>query len=101
MQHLLRFQINHISDINDTWRKMVEDLTFRLLRQKEPYESTLRDYFHRVLDVDFLPMLRVNRHELTQVSLYGFDIYVEPLAAILEILNRIDRQKQNISKYET
>lgn len=56
---------------------------FRLVKQRIPYDSALRDHFHKVLSVEFLPFLRINKHELTQVALYGFDIYVEPLSAIL------------------
>lgn len=62
--------------MNELWKKMIDELQFQLLRQKKSYESTLRDHFHKVLTADFLPFLRINRHELTQVSLFGFDIYV-------------------------
>jgi hypothetical protein len=55
---------------------MVKELTDSLINKKMPYELTLRDYFHKVLGLDFLPLLRINRIEITQISLFGFDIYV-------------------------
>ena len=92
IQDIVRFQVHFLTDINDAWRKTTEDLLFRLVRQRIPYDNALRDYFLKLLNVDYLPFIRINRHELTQVSLFGFDIYIEPLSAILEILNRIDGQ---------
>lgn len=65
-----------------------------------PYHNQLRDYFHKVLAIDYLPLLRVNRYEVTQISLYGFDIYIDPLSAILEIINRIDGMSHPISQAE-
>lgn len=62
---------------------MVDELTFTLVKQRAQYENQLRDYFHKSINVDYLPLLRINRHEVTQLSLYGFDIYVDPLSAIL------------------
>lgn len=76
---------------------MVDDLMFRLVKQKMHYDGALRDHFHKTLNVDYLPFLRINRYELTQVSLFGFDIYIEPLSAILQILNRIDGQRHVLS----
>ena len=72
---------------------MTEDLHQLLIVKKITYHNQLRDYFHRILSVDFLPLLRINRYEITQISLFGFDIYIEPLSAILEIINRIDGLK--------
>lgn len=63
-----------------------------------PYDNSLRDYFLKLINVDFLPFIRLNKHELTQISLFGFDIYVEPLSAILQILNRIDGQRHILIK---
>lgn len=48
--------------------------------------------------MSYLPLLRINKHELTQLSLFGFDIYIPPLTAILEIINRIDGLKYTIEK---
>lgn len=80
---------------------MIDDLIFKLIKQKIEYESALRDQFHKIINVDFMVFLRVNRHDLTQVSLYGFDIYVDPLSAVLEIINRIDGLYQhNLVKFE-
>lgn len=66
----------------------------------EEYEVTLRDDFQKILDLDFLPLLRINRHEIIQLALTGFDIYVDheyiqidPLKAILQVLNRVDGVK--------
>ena len=72
---------------------MTEELHQSLIVKKATYHNQLRDYFHRILSVDFLPLLRINRYEITQISLFGFDIYIEPLSAILEIINRIDGLK--------
>ena len=44
--------------------------------KKVPYEVSLRESFQKLLGADYLPMLRVNRYDLTKLSLYGFDIYV-------------------------
>ena len=44
--------------------------------RKIPYEMPLREAFQKMLKAEFLPMLRVNRYDLTKLSLYGFDIYV-------------------------
>lgn len=63
-----------------------------------PYDNSLRDYFLKLINVDFLPFIRLNKHELTQISLFGFDIYVEPLSAILQILNRMDGQRHILIK---
>lgn len=71
----------------------MEELTFTLVKQRAQYDTSLRDLFHKTLNLDYLPLLRINRHEVTQLSLYGFDIYVDPLSAILEIINRIDGLK--------
>lgn len=77
---------------------MTEHLLFSLVRQRMPYDNTLRDYFQKLINVDFLPFIRLNKHEITQISLFGFDIYVEPLSAILQILNRIDGQRHILIK---
>jgi hypothetical protein len=55
---------------------MLAALTQQLIDQKTPYDTSLRDSFQRLLAVDFLPLLRVSRYELTKLSLFGFDIYV-------------------------
>ena len=62
---------------------MIDELTNSLVKEKNPYDNQLRDYFHKAINVDYLPLLRINRHEVTQLSLYGFDIYVDPLSALL------------------
>lgn len=36
----------------------------------------------KILDLDFLPFLHINRYELTKLSIFGFDIYVLLLAKI-------------------
>jgi len=76
MQVYLTFYINHVSEVNDKLNQMVATLTQQLVEQKLSYELNLRDSFQRVLQSDFLPLLRINRYELTKLSLYGFDIYV-------------------------
>ncbi len=73
-------------------------MLFSLVRQRMPYDNSLRDYFLKLINVDFLPFIRLNKHELTQISLFGFDIYVEPLSAILQILNRMDGQRHILIK---
>lgn len=77
---------------------MVDELTFTLVKQKVQYDNQLRDHFHKAINVDFLPLLRINRHEITHLSLYGFDIYIDPLSALLEIINRIDGLKSIVSQ---
>ena len=72
----MKFEIDKLSDINDKFGSAITDLIDRLVARKIPYELPLREAFQKMLKADFLPMLRVNRFELTKLSLYGFDIYV-------------------------
>ena len=55
---------------------MVRTLTAQLVEQKLSYGLNLRDSFQRLLQADFLPLLRINRYELSRLSLYGFEFYV-------------------------
>lgn len=55
---------------------MVSELTDQLITKKLHYEMSLKDDFQKLLQVDYLPLLRINRYEITKLSLYGFDIYV-------------------------
>jgi len=56
---------------------MLSTLSSQLIDRKLTYELNLRDSFQRLLQADFLPLLRINRYELTKLSLFGFDIYVQ------------------------
>ena len=55
---------------------MVKDLNQSLVVDHVNFDNLLRDHFHKVLNCDFLPLIRLSRYEVTQISLYGFDIYV-------------------------
>jgi hypothetical protein len=74
---ILKFEINHISDLNDKFNQTIAQMTQELIDKKTSYELALRDKFHRLLQADYLPLLRFSRIEITKLSLYGFDIYVD------------------------
>lgn len=50
-----------------------------LIEKKVESKGELRDQFQKLLHVDFLPLLRVNRYEITKLSLFAFDVYVANL----------------------
>lgn len=78
-QAAIRFEVHHISPANQQFGSMLKDLSRDLVDKKIPYDLSLRDCFQRLLQTDFLPLLRINRYELTKLSLFGFDIYVPRL----------------------
>jgi hypothetical protein len=55
---------------------MIAQLTDQLVNKKRHYELSLRDCFQKWLQTDYLCLLRINRFEVTKLSLFGFDIYV-------------------------
>ena len=76
LKALLKFQVLEISEKNEIFNEIITTLKRELIDDKAECDSVLKSYFLKLLELDYLPLLHMNRYELTKLSIFGFDIYV-------------------------